>query len=180
VTTSAPRPPTSGPRWNGHTRNGFAVGGARTRRQWERDPHDPDFLVVRTGLADVPLNTALRVKDAADEIDLEPVAHTTLAVCWTCTATVRDAPTGIDLGKVSRITVLGEPDEVRDALRAWVAQAVTWHDPALLGVALAAPDLEAPDWSWLNGCRNTDVPGRVDGVGPARYLPHRPTGCAPC
>ncbi len=57
---------------------------------------------------------------------------------------MRNVPTGIDLAKVSRITVLGEPDEVRDALRAWVAQAVTWHDPAVLGVALATPDLEAP------------------------------------
>ncbi|MDZ7884052.1 MAG: type VII secretion protein EccCa [Mycobacterium sp.] len=141
-----------------------------TRRQWERDPRDGDFLVVRTGLTDVPLNTALRVKDAADEIDLEPVAHTTLRGLLDVHRTVRNAPTGIDLAKVSRITVLGEPDEVRDALRAWVAQAVTWHDPAVLGVALGTPDLEAPDWSWLKWLPHTDVPGKVDGVGPARYL----------
>ncbi len=50
-----------------------------TRRQWERDPHDSDFLVVRAGLHDAPLNAALRVKDTADEIDLEPVSHSTLA-----------------------------------------------------------------------------------------------------
>ncbi|XJF12356.1 type VII secretion protein EccCa [Mycobacterium sp. AMU20-3851] len=141
-----------------------------TRRQWERDPGDPDFLVVRTGLHDVPLNTALRVKDAADEIDLEPVAHTTLRGLLDVHRTVRNAPTGIDLGKVSRITVLGEPDEVRDALRAWVSQAVTWHDPAVLGVALATPDLEAPDWSWLKWLPHNDIPGKTDGVGPARYL----------
>ncbi|KRD05819.1 secretion protein EccC [Mycobacterium sp. Root265] len=141
-----------------------------TRRQWERDPRDSDFLVVRTGLTDVPLNTTLRVKDAADEIDLEPVAHTTLRGLLDVHRTVRNAPTGIDLAKVSRITVLGEPDEVRDALRAWVAQAVTWHDPAVLGVALAAPDLEASDWSWLKWLPHNDVPGKADGVGPARYL----------
>ncbi|MGK2901736.1 MAG: type VII secretion protein EccCa [Mycobacterium sp.] len=141
-----------------------------TRRQWERDPRDGDFLVVRTGLTDVPLNTALRVKDAADEVDLEPVAHTTLRGLLDVHRTVRCAPTGIDLGTVSRITVLGEADEVRDALRAWVAQAVTWHDPAVLGVALATPDLESPDWAWLKWLPHTDVPGRADGVGPARYL----------
>ena len=143
---------------------------AGTRRQWERDPHDPDFLVVRTGLADVPLNTTLRVKDAVDEIDLEPVAHTTLRGLLDVHRTVRDAPIGIDLGKVSRITVLGDPDEVRDALRAWVAQAVTWHDPAVLGVALVSPDLESAHWSWLKWLPHTDVPGLMDGVGPARYL----------
>ena len=48
-----------------------------TRRQWERDPHDSDFLVLRTGLHDASLNATLRVKDSVDEVDLEPVSHTT-------------------------------------------------------------------------------------------------------
>ncbi len=141
-----------------------------TRRQWERDPHDTDFLVVRTGLHDAPLSTALRVKDAVDEVDLEPVSHTTLRGLLDVHRTVRSVPAGIDLTKVSRITVLGDPDEVRNALRAWVAQAVTWHDPAVLGVALATPDLEAPDWSWLKWLPHSDIAGEADGVGPARYL----------
>ncbi len=106
-----------------------------TRRQWERDPHDSDFLVVRTGLHDAPLNATLRVKDSADEVDLEPVSHSALRGLLDVQRTVRAVPTGIDLAKVSRITVLGEPDDVRGALRAWIAQAVTWHDPAVLGVA---------------------------------------------
>ncbi|MHA3024124.1 type VII secretion protein EccCa [Mycobacterium sp. BMJ-28] len=141
-----------------------------TRRQWERDPHDGDFLVLRAGLHDAPLSTALRVKDAVDDVDLEPVAHTTLRGLLDVHRTVRAVPAGIDLAKVCRITVLGDPDEVRDALRAWVAQAVTWHDPAVLGVALATPDLEAPDWSWLKWLPHSDIPGQADGVGPARYL----------
>jgi DNA segregation ATPase FtsK/SpoIIIE, S-DNA-T family len=141
-----------------------------TRRQWERDPHDADFLVVRAGLHDAPLSTALRVKDAVDEVDLEPVSHTTLRGLLDVHRTVRSVPAGIDLAKVSRITVLGDADEVRDALRAWVAQAVTWHDPAVLGVALASPDLEGPDWSWLKWLPHSDIAGEADGVGPARYL----------
>src|SRR5579875_2771835 len=32
-----------------------------SRRQWERDPADDDFLVVRAGLHSAPLATALRV-----------------------------------------------------------------------------------------------------------------------
>lgn len=141
-----------------------------SRRQWERDPHDPDFLVVRAGRDQVPLDTALRVKDTADEIDLEPVSHSALRSLLDTQRTVRDVPTGIDLTKVSRITVLGEADEVRAALRAWIAQAVTWHDPTVLGVALATRDLEGRDWSWLKWLPHADIPGEVDGVGPARYL----------
>ncbi len=56
----------------------------------------------------VPLATALRVKDTADEIDLEPVSHSALRGLLDAQRTVRDVPTGIDLTKVSRITVLGE------------------------------------------------------------------------
>jgi S-DNA-T family DNA segregation ATPase FtsK/SpoIIIE len=145
-----------------------AVPGSR--RQWERDPHDPDFLVLRAGRHHVPLATTLRVKDTADEIDLEPVAHSALRSLLDAQRTVRDVPTGIDLPKISRITVLGDPDEVRGALRAWIAQAVTWHDPTVLGVALAARDLEGGDWSWLKWLPHVDLPGQLDGVGPARCL----------
>lgn len=147
------------------------LGARGHRRQWERDPHDSDFLVVRTGRHDVPLETTLRVKDTADEIDLEPVSHSTLRGLLDTQRTVRDAPTGIDLKKVSRVTVLGDStDEARAAVRAWIAQAVSWHDPSVLGVALASPHLESPAWSWLKWLPHVDVPGQIDGVGPARYL----------
>ncbi|MFZ3292195.1 type VII secretion protein EccCa [Mycobacterium sp.] len=149
-----------------------AVPGSR--RQWERDPHDSDFLVVRAGVHSATLDTALRVNDTADEIDLEPVSHSALRSLLDTQRTVHDVPTGIDLAKVSRITVLGDAGEVRAALRAWVAQAVTWHDPTVLGVAVTTPDLESPDWSWLKWLPHVDIPAEADGVGPARYLSSKP------
>ncbi|BDE11950.1 MULTISPECIES: type VII secretion protein EccCa [Mycobacterium] len=149
-----------------------AVPGSR--RQWERDPHDPDFLVLRAGRHSAPLTTALRVNDTADEIDLEPVSHSALRSLLDTQRTVRDVPTGVDLTKLSRITVIpgagAGQAEVRGAVRAWIAQAVTWHDPTVLGVALASRDLEGRDWSWLKWLPHVDIPGQVDGVGPARYL----------
>ena len=141
-----------------------------SRRQWERDPHDPDFLVLRAGRHEAPLATALRVSDTADEVDLEPVSHSALRSLLDTQRIVRDVPTGIDLTKVSRITVLGEAAEARAAMRAWIAQAVTWHDPTVLGVALVTRDLESPDWSWLKWLPHIDIPGELDGVGPARFL----------
>jgi len=145
-----------------------------SRRQWERDPHDPDFLVLRAGRHRVALDTALRVKETADEIDLEPVCHSALRSLLDTQRTVRDVPTGIDVTKVSRITLLlgtgGAEDQARAALRAWIAQAVTWHDPTVLGVALATRNLEGRDWSWCKWLPHTDIPGELDGVGPARFL----------
>ncbi len=145
-----------------------------SRRQWERDPHDSDFLLIRTGLNDVPLDTGLRVKDTVDEIDLEPVSHSALRSLLDAQRTVRNAPTGLDLTKLSRITVLGDAEVVHAAVRSWIAQAVTWHDPGVLGLALASPELESDSWSWLKWLPHVDIPGAVDGVGPARYLTANP------
>ncbi|WP_137144361.1 type VII secretion protein EccCa [Mycolicibacterium sp. CR10] len=146
-----------------------------TRRQWERDPRDPDFLVLRAGLHDQALDAALRVKDTADEIDLEPVAHTTLRGLLDTQRTLHAAPTGIDLTRVSRVSVIGDDDEVDGALRAWIAQAMIWHDPSVLGIAYAGANLEDDRWSWLKWLPHCDVPGQVDGVGPARYLATEPS-----
>ncbi|HKV22286.1 MAG TPA: type VII secretion protein EccCa, partial [Mycobacterium sp.] len=141
-----------------------------TRRQWERDPRDDDFLVLRAGRGDVALNTTLRVKDAADEVDLEPVSHSALRGLLDTQRTVRDVPIGIDLTTLSRITLVGEADDVRAALRAWLTHAAVWHDPEVLGLAVAAPDLDQEAWAWLKWLPHTDVPGQLDGVGPARLL----------
>jgi S-DNA-T family DNA segregation ATPase FtsK/SpoIIIE len=153
-----------------HPEPGALVSVPGTRRQWERDPHDPDFLVLRAGLHDQALAAALRVKDTAAEIDLEPVSHTTLRSLLQTQRTLHAAPTGIDLKRLSRITVLGDEAAITGALRAWIAQAATWHDPSVLGIAYAGTALESNAWSWLKWLPHTDVPGQLDGVGPARYL----------
>ena len=146
------------------------AGVPGTRRQWERDPRDRDFLVLRAGMHDQALDAALRVKDTAEEIDLEPVSHTTLRGLLDTQRTLHDAPAGIDLTKVARITVVGDADEVDGAVRAWLAQAMTWHDPSVLGIGYAGPKLDDDGWSWLKWLPHVDVPAQVDGVGPARYL----------
>lgn len=141
-----------------------------TRRQWERDPGDADYLVVRTGRHDVPLASAVRVKDIADEIDLEPVSHSALRGLLDTQRTVRNAPLGTDLSKISRITVVGDGDVTRSALRSWLVQAATFHDPSLLTIAMAGPNVEEPEWSWLKWLPHVDISGEIDGVGTARYL----------
>ncbi|MCH9729475.1 MAG: type VII secretion protein EccCa [Actinomycetia bacterium] len=145
-----------------------AVAGSR--RQWERDPGDPDFLILRAGLDQRPLDTTLQVRDSADEIDLEPVAHSALRSLLNTHRTVHSIPVGIDVTRLSRITVLGDSGPVRAAIRSWIAQAVTWHDPTVLGIALATRSPDCSDWSWLKWLPHVDIPGEFDGVGPARFL----------
>ncbi len=75
-----------------------------SRRQWERDPHDEDFLVLRTGRHAVALASTVRVGDIADELDLEPVSHSALRSLLDTQRTVRDVPVGLDVTRLSRIT----------------------------------------------------------------------------
>jgi DNA segregation ATPase FtsK/SpoIIIE-like protein len=41
-------------------------------------------------------------------------------------------------------------------------------------MALASPNLESRDWSWLKWLPHADIPGELDGVGPARFLSTNP------
>ncbi|ADG97223.1 cell division FtsK/SpoIIIE [Segniliparus rotundus DSM 44985] len=145
-----------------------AVAG--TRRQWERDPGDADFLVVRVGLGDVPAAAALRVGESGDEADLEPVCQTSLAALIEAHRDLAHAPVTIDLAAIREIVVHGPADEVREALSAWIANATCWHDPAVLAVAALSPHIDSPAWTWLKWLPHTDIPGKADGLGPARRL----------
>lgn len=141
-----------------------------SRRQWERDAPDSDFLVLRAGVHDIPLGVALQVKAIADEIDLEPLCHSALRGLLDTQRTVRGAPKGVELSKITQLRVIGDRAAVLAAMRAWIAQAITWHDPGVLGVALASSSLETEDWAWLKWLPHVDIPGVIDGAGPARFL----------
>ncbi|MGL6236516.1 MAG: type VII secretion protein EccCa [Segniliparus sp.] len=141
-----------------------------TRRQWERDLGDADFLAVRVGFGSVPAAATLRVGESGEEADLEPVCQTSLAALLDAHRELSGVPVAIDLAKAKEIVVHGAADEVRAAVAAWVAAATTWHDPAVLAVAAASPELESPAWSWLKWLPHTDIPGKADGLGPARRL----------
>ena len=110
-----------------------------------------------------------RIPDGAGaEVALDPVSHRALRALLGTQRPLPTAPAGLMMSKISRLRVTGDPAAVRAAVRAWIAQAVTWHDPTVLGLALAGPGLESDDWSWLKWRPHVDVPGAVDGLGPAR------------
>jgi hypothetical protein len=82
-------------------------------------------------------------RDAAAEVDLEPVSHSA-APCST-PSTVRDASRNRG-AKVSRITVL-DPEQVRGAVGPGSPKAVTWHDAVCWG------------WRWPAQLDNPAGPG---------------------
>lgn len=139
-----------------------------SRRMWERGLGDPDYLKVRIGLDTVKLKNRISVKSVDNEIDLEPVAKSALQEMRQVQSSIPHCPKAIDLAGCSFIGMYGDREMFRSATRAWISQLVTWHDPGLVKVAVACPELES-QWDmvkWLPHATSAEI----DGAGHARYL----------
>ncbi|OKH76738.1 cell division protein FtsK [Mycobacterium sp. SWH-M3] len=145
-----------------------------SKRLWERFPTDADFLQVRIGRDQVRLANKIRVKPVDAEIDLEPVTKTALQHMRAVQQVIPHCPKAIDLSGYGQITVYGEREAFRAAMRAWVAQLVCWHSPNNCGLAVVSPDLET-QWGWAKWLPHTESQD-IDGAGPARYLATSLTG----
>ncbi|MFV8227408.1 type VII secretion protein EccCa [Mycolicibacterium fortuitum] len=139
-----------------------------SKRLWERFPTDADFLQVRIGRDQVQLANKIRVKPVDAEIDLEPVTKMGLQHLRAVQQVIPHCPKAIDLSGYGQITVYGERETFRAAVRAWVAQLVCWHNPNNCGLAVVSPDLEK-HWGWAKWLPHTESQD-IDGAGPARYL----------
>ncbi|OAT69317.1 MULTISPECIES: type VII secretion protein EccCa [Mycobacteroides] len=139
-----------------------------TRRMWERDARDPDFLQIRIGLDTVKLANPITVKHFESELDAEPVSRVALHHLQTVQQSVQNCPKALDLKGFRRITIYGDQSMFRAAMRSWIGQLTTWHAPIFAAVAVAADDLEER-WGWAKWLPHAES-SAVDGAGYARYL----------
>ena len=99
-------------------------------RMWERRPEDPDFCLVRVGIGDQPLSTALTSPDLSSVDELDPV---------TVTAMRRFIRSPVDRSPIRRsrwlcdrfsvITVDGDAHVARALLRSLICQLAVLHGP---------------------------------------------------
>ena len=118
-----------------------------SRRQWERDPARRRLPGVARRSAHRPVDhrAAGQRHRRRDRPGTGVAQHITQPARHAAHGPRRADGDRPDQGVADHGSRLADSgaDEVRAALRAWIAQAVTWHDPTVLGVALAAPDLES-------------------------------------
>ncbi len=107
------------------------------RRLWERRRADPDSLVLRLGLADLP--AGLSVSEPGLAKSTEPPEPRGLL----------DVPAGLALRELGVVGLAGAA-EPRDALARWlVAQSAVLHSPRDLRIVLVT-DAQAEDrWGWV-------------------------------
>ena len=120
-----------------------ARAGALAPELWERRPADPDFLALRVGVADLPLEAAVTVAPGGDEALRDEA--------------LRKLGAGLPLPNVPVIVPLAAgaaglagPAGSVDALARWlVTQAAVLHSPRELELAAAVDRRRAADWQWL-------------------------------
>ena len=138
-------------------------------RLWERRPADPDFLTVRVGTGSAPLWQRVAAMPARDPL-AEPDIVTAAAVVR---ITERDRMVGgmpVGLPLSGRVTVVGVPAAVRDAVTVALAQLATLHGPQDLRIVTCVPRRAAGWLDWLKWLPHALSDEEVDGTAPRRLV----------
>jgi S-DNA-T family DNA segregation ATPase FtsK/SpoIIIE len=144
-------------------------------RLWERRRSDPDFGRVRLGTGPQRLATPLRAPQTVPLEDLDPVSSTALRHFIRTYSTVPDLPVAISLRSFAYVDVSGDRTRVLGAIRAMLAQLVTFHSPDDLRLALCLAADRHADWEWAKWLPHAHATpsreeGSTDATGPARLV----------
>lgn len=140
-----------------------------TARMWERDESDPEDLTVRVGPGRQSLASRLDAPDTGPVDDLEPVSVVSMRRFVRVHSVVEDLPVALELRAFAALSLDGEPDVVRSAVRAMIAGLVVSHGPDRIRVAVAASEGDArAAWEWLKWLPHHEHPVYTDGGGRVR------------
>ena len=118
------------------------IATAPSRRLWERQPGDDDFLTLRLGTGVVRWGTG----DQGGEMSL------------------RDAPVALSLPECGAVGIIGRAADTRALARAMLLSAAVLHSPRDVTITvLTAPDTEA-DWDWLRWLPHARQPDSHPGL----------------
>ncbi len=141
---------------------------AERDRLWERRADDADFAQVRVGLGPQPPALRLIAPDAGPGGPAEPLSAAALRRLLAAYASLDGMPAVVSLRAFPRLTVSGDPDAARSAVRALLAQLATWHAPRDLVIAVASADGAVGHWRWVTWLPHTAAGGRrLCGADPA-------------
>ncbi|MGO1052372.1 type VII secretion protein EccCa [Crossiella sp. CA198] len=144
----------------------FAAGD----RLWERRRSEPEFGQLRAGRGPQRLATPLRAPQTVPLEELDPVSSTSLRHFIRAYSTVPDLPVSVSLRSFARIGISGQRPVVLDLARAVLAQAVVFHSPADLRIAVCVAADRRGEWEWVKWLPHAQDATAADAVGPARLV----------
>jgi len=143
---------------------------AMSSRLWERRPAHPDFAEARIATGAQRLAVTISPMQTKPVEDLEPLSARALRRFIHAHSTLPDQPIAVFLRGFGQVQFRGDPEPVRSAVRALVAQLATFHAPEDLRIAVCAGSAQAAAWDWVKWLPHAQHPTEQDGAGPIRLV----------
>lgn len=119
------------------------------RRLWERRRRHTDFLRVRIGTGMAPGRPLVLAEQGTALTPTDPFMQSEAETVIRRFENIPDMPFTLPLDMTGNISVVGEREDVLRLVRALIAQFGVFHAPEDAGLAVAYPEENADDWSWL-------------------------------
>ncbi len=118
---------------------------------WERRPEDPDFLVYRLGLGDVPSLVKVKAPDPdADSTEIRRAFG-----IYSEYRSIPNAPVSINLKNIGSLAFVGRRNHTLPLLRAILAQVAVLNSPEDVRIFLFSSELFYRIWRWLRWLPHT-------------------------
>ncbi|MGQ4329797.1 type VII secretion protein EccCa, partial [Streptomyces hayashii] len=145
-------------------------------RLWERRRKDADFLRVRVGLGDVPVQELVVQQSGAGGVltPPDPFMLNEARALQRRFATAADVPLPVPLDRAGNVSVVGDREGVLRVARALLVQTAVTHAPDDVALALAVPGERAAEWEWAKWLPHVLDPQAHDGPVAARRIASDP------
>ncbi|WP_371648586.1 type VII secretion protein EccCa [Streptomyces mirabilis] len=141
-------------------------------RLWERRRQDSDFLRVRVGTGDVPVQELVVGQNSAGGVMTppDPFMLNEARALQNRFATATDFPLTVPLDRAGNVSVVGDREGVLRVARALLVQTAVTHAPDDVAVALGIPGEQLAEWEWAKWLPHVLDPGKRDGAVAARRI----------
>ncbi|WP_405829468.1 type VII secretion protein EccCa [Streptomyces sp. NBC_01176] len=141
-------------------------------RLWERRRQDADFLRVRVGTGDVPVQELSVGQSGVGGVLTPPdpfMLNEARALQNRFTAAT-DLPLTVPLDRAGHVSIVGDREAVLRVARALLIQTAVTHAPDDVAVALGVPADRSASWEWAKWLPHVLDPGMHDGAVAARRI----------
>ncbi|MEV0225232.1 type VII secretion protein EccCa [Streptomyces sp. NPDC050704] len=140
-------------------------------RLWERRRPDADFLRVRVGVGDVPVQELVIEQNTGGVLTPpDPFMLNEARALQRRFTTATDSPLTVPLDRAGNVSVVGDREGVLRVARALLVQAAVTHAPDDVAVALAVPGERLDEWAWAKWLPHVLDPAEQDGPVAARRI----------
>jgi S-DNA-T family DNA segregation ATPase FtsK/SpoIIIE len=141
-----------------------------SNRMWERRTTDDDFGEIRIAVGSQQLAVKIITPETKPVEDLEPMSAIALRRFVRAHQAVPELPIALSIRAFSRVVLRGDRATTTALARSLLCQAVTFHAPDDLIVAVVAAPERHAEWDWVKWLPHTQSPKQTDGAGAVRMV----------